>query len=255
MNVLENDPPLARSTGDKRFLPLDDLMNADFITVHVPFTKTGTDPTYHLFDEKRIAAMKKGSTLINSSRGGVVDGNALKKALAAKHLGAAVLDVWEHEPNIDIELLSLCEIGTPHIAGYSIDGKVNATRMMYEAFCRHFNFPQIWDSANIIPPPKNPVISIDGDVSKPETVMSRAVRCCYDIKADDESLRRITSVPEPERGAFFKRLRGNYNFRHEFSNITVDLPGEEVPVGEMLKSFGFKIRFNNNGRDLKQVKS
>jgi erythronate-4-phosphate dehydrogenase len=248
MNVLENDPPLARSTGDPRFVSLDDLMGADFISVHVPFTRAGADPTFHLFDEKKISAMKPGSILINSSRGGVVDGNALKKALKVGHLAATVLDVWEHEPNIDLELLSLCAIGTPHIAGYSIDGKVNATRMIYQAFCAHFNFPQMWDASNIVPPPKNPVITIDENASN-EVIVSRIVKQCYNIEKDDENLREISSIPAEERGRFFKQLRGSYNFRHEFSQFTVVLQTENPSLRDMLKSFGLKIRYKGDGRD------
>ncbi len=248
MNVLENDPPLARSTGDPRFVSLDNLMGADFISVHVPFTRAGADPTFHLFDEKRLSAMKPGSILINSSRGGVVDGNALKKALKVGHLAATVLDVWEHEPNIDLELLSLCAIGTPHIAGYSIDGKVNATRMIYQAFCAHFNFPQMWDASNIVPPPKKPLIIIDENASN-EVIVSRIVEECYDIERDDENLRKISSIPAEERGKFFKQLRGSYNFRHEFSQFTVVLQTENPSLRDMLKSFGLKIRYKGDGRD------
>ncbi|MFZ1082651.1 MAG: 4-phosphoerythronate dehydrogenase [Candidatus Kryptoniota bacterium] len=161
MSVLENDPPLARSTGDSRFVSLDELNQADIITLHVPLTNHGSDPTFHLFNEKRISKMKSGAILINSSRGPVVETTAMEKALAGGKLSVGVLDVWEDEPNIESELLSLCAIGTPHIAGYSIDGKVNATRMIYQAFCEHFNFPQTWDANGIVPSPKNPVITID----------------------------------------------------------------------------------------------
>lgn len=249
MSVLENDPPLARATGDTRFLSLDELSQADIITLHVPLTKQGSDPTFHLFDEERISKMKPGSILISSSRGGVVETNALKKALTNRTLSDSVLDVWEHEPNIDLELLSLCAIATPHIAGYSIDGKVNATKMIYAAFCKHFNYPQTWDASDIVPPPKNPVMTVDGDTSDHEGVVARIVKQCYDIEMDDENLRKITSVPIADRGTFFKRLRGNYNFRYELSNFTVVLPRENPPLSEMLKSFGYKIRYRGDGRD------
>lgn len=245
MSVLENDPPLARSTGDSRFVSLDELNQADIITLHVPLTNHGSDPTFHLFNEKRISKMKSGAILINSSRGPVVETTAMEKALAGGKLSVGVLDVWEDEPNIESELLSLCAIGTPHIAGYSIDGKVNATRMIYQAFCEHFNFPQTWDANGIVPSPKNPVITIDEDVFD-EEIVSRIVKQCYNIERDDENLRKISSIPAEERGKFFKQLRGNYNFRHEYSNFTVVLPKENLSLSEMLKSFGFRIRYKGN---------
>ena len=241
MTVLENDPPLARSSQDSRFVSLDELLDkADVITLHVPLAKQGSDPTFHLFDERMISKMKAGAILINSSRGPVVETEALKNALSSKRLSASVLDVWEHEPDIDVELLGLCAIGTQHIAGYSIDGKVNATRMMYEAFCKHFNFPQTWDSSRIIEPPKEAAIEVEGDSPDAEALL-KIVKHCYDIEKDDESLRRISSIPPEARGKFFKQLRGNYNFRHEFTNYTVLLPKENPMLGETVKSLGFRI--------------
>ncbi|MCI0514383.1 4-phosphoerythronate dehydrogenase, partial [candidate division KSB1 bacterium] len=133
MEVVQNDPPLARATGAPYFQPLDELMDCDFITLHVPLTMEGIDRTYHLFNKERIMKMKPGSVLLNSSRGSVVATEAAIKALWQHHLKALILDVWENEPEIDLELLKLVEIGTPHIAGYSYDGKINGTRMIYEA--------------------------------------------------------------------------------------------------------------------------
>jgi erythronate-4-phosphate dehydrogenase len=241
MKVLQNDPPLARSTGDARFVPLDDLMGADFITIHVPYTKTGTDATHHLFDEKRLSMLKRGSVLINSSRGAVVDNPALKAALSRGLPGNAVLDVWEKEPNIDTELLSKCAIGTQHIAGYSIDGKVNATRMIYEAFCGHFGLTPSWDSASVIKPPEHPVISAKAGYTDTEDVISGAVRECYNITKDDELLRKIGMLKDDERGPYFKGLRGKYIFRYEFSNMTVVLPRQDRFLIDALEAFKFKV--------------
>ena len=241
MNVLQNDPPLASATGDSRFLPLDDLMESDFITIHVPYTKTGTDPTHHLFDMERLSKMKAGSTIINTSRGPVVDNQALKAALAKGAPGLAVLDVWENEPEIDIELLAKCAVGTQHIAGYSIDGKVNATYMIYRAFCSHFGESPSWDAGAVIEPPAEAVISVDPKYRDAETVVSQIVRKCYDIMEDDEVLRRISGMKPDERGPYFKGLRGNYVFRYEFSNMTVALPPQDDFLHGVLDAFKFKM--------------
>jgi erythronate-4-phosphate dehydrogenase len=120
IRVLQNDPPLQRKSGSKQFVPLDALMNADIITLHVPLTSEGIDATHYLFDEKRIAAMKPNSILINSSRGPVVKTDALRNALHNGRIRTAVLDVWEKEPDIDGDVLQIAAIGTPHIAGYSV---------------------------------------------------------------------------------------------------------------------------------------
>ncbi len=243
MNVLQNDPPLARATGDPRFVPLDDLMEADFITIHVPYTKDGSDPTHHLFDEKRLSMLREGLVLINSSRGAVVDNQALNAALSRGAPGEAVLDVWEKEPNIEITLLARCLIGTQHIAGYSIDGKVNATRMIYEAFCTHFGLAQSWDAGAVIKPPEQPVITVEPGYSDPEDVISNVVRKCYDITKDDANLRKIFDMKEAERGPYFKNLRGRYNFRYEFSNMTTVLPKRDDFLSEALQAFRFKIDY------------
>lgn len=241
MDVLENDPPLQRATQEPRFVALDDLMRSDFITIHVPFTRTGSDPTFHLFDRKRLSLMKRGSILINSSRGGVVDNNALGSSLMTGTIGEAVLDVWENEPKIDVDLLGKCAIGTPHIAGYSIDGKVNATKMILKAFCEHFDLRQSRDFSSLIPPPQLPVIEIDNPSSDVENILSRVIGHCYNIERDDEALRRITAVEMAERGTFFKRLRSSYHFRHEFSNYESRISGEGERLKEILTAFGFKV--------------
>ena len=241
MNVMQNDPPLARATGDACFVQLDNLMEADFITIHVPYTKTGPDATHHLFDAVRLSKMKHGSTIINTSRGSVVDNQALKSALSNGAPGVAVLDVWENEPGIDIDLLAKCAIGTQHIAGYSIDGKVNATRMIYEAFCGHFGLKQSWDAGAVIAPPKVPLLKVGPRYSSSEEVVSELVRSCYDITKDDASLRKIAQLAPDERGGYFKGLRGNYVFRYEFSNMTVALQSDDKFLNEALEAFKFKV--------------
>ncbi|MBO4536323.1 MAG: 4-phosphoerythronate dehydrogenase, partial [Bacteroidales bacterium] len=124
MRVLLNDPPRAAAEGPDGFVSLDDLIaGSDIITLHVPLTSE----THHLFDAGRLSQMRPDQILINTSRGEVVDGEALKSALRARRLATAVLDVWEHEPDIDPELAQLVEIATPHIAGYSQDGKAAGT--------------------------------------------------------------------------------------------------------------------------------
>lgn len=244
MNVLQNDPPLERETHNPEFAPLDGLKDSDFITIHVPFTRTGQDPTFHLFDERRLSLMKRGSLLINSSRGAVVDNNALKDNLSRGLISNAVLDVWENEPKIDVDLLSLCAIGTPHIAGYSIDGKVNATKMILQAFCEYFGLSSSVDFSSLISAPENPILDFGDLGSDAESILAGAISHCYDIEKDDAALRKVMSVDSNERETFFKRLRSSYDFRHEFSNYTAKIKGDDEAMKEILTSFGFKVVSN-----------
>ncbi len=110
MQVFLNDPPLQRQGSSYPLQSIEKLMEADIVTLHIPLTRSGPDATFHLFDENRIRKMKQGAILINSSRGGVVETDALKRALSDGHISAAVLDVWEKEPNIDTSLLELVSI-------------------------------------------------------------------------------------------------------------------------------------------------
>ncbi len=246
MNVLKNDPPLARSSGDPSFLPLDELMNADVITIHVPLTKEGSDPTYHLFDGARVKKMKKGAIIINTARGGVVDNAALKDAIVRGHLGGSVLDVWEGEPGIDVELLKCVDIGTPHIAGYSFDGKLAAVRMTYSAACKHFGQKEVWTPGNSLPRPETDRVVVSPLNGVGEGVLRKILTDCYDIECDDQGLRKIEAVPEAGRRTYFTRLRAEYRVRREFNNTTVELPRQMESLKTSLGSIGFAVEMNKN---------
>ncbi len=245
MRVLLNDPPLARMTGDARFLPLDELMDADFITLHVPLTKGGEDATYHFFGEERISRMKRGSILINTSRGAVVETSAVKHALLENHLSAAILDVWENEPKIDTGLLELALIGTSHIAGYSLDGKVNALRAVHKAVCGFFLASNGRQLDLDLPKPLVERMTIKDTSLSSEEILRQVVCQAYDIELDDKLLRSILSVPRADQGSYFMRLRSEYHVRREFFNTTVEVPKNLEEVGETLKAFGFKVTSYN----------
>ncbi len=241
MSVLQNDPPLARQTGESRFLPLDALMDADIITLHVPLSKTGPEPTYHFFDTARIGAMKEGSILINASRGAVVETKAIRNALVEKHLAATVLDVWEKEPAINTELLTLVTLGTAHVAGYSLDGKVNAVRMIYQAVCKFLGVQPMWSGWNTLPSPAVPEMSIMVRQGEKEEALRKAVSQCYDIEMDDRLLREMLAQPEERRVQYFMRLRTGYRMRREFFATTVDVPTSQHEIARTLKALGFTI--------------
>jgi erythronate-4-phosphate dehydrogenase len=242
LEVLQNDPPLARATHNPVFLSLDELMQADIITVHVPLTKNGSDPTYHLFDESRIAKMKRGAILMNTARGSVVDGGALKNSIEQHHLGGIILDVWEGEPIIDVDLVSKVDLGTPHIAGYSYDGKLAAVKMTYVAACTFFRQTASWTPGNSIPNPAVGRIVVPPNSKSKEEALLAIVSQCYDIKSDDGSLRGIANVKPDERRQFFQRLRAGYGIRREFFNSTVELSPAWTALAEPLRAIGFCVK-------------
>ncbi|MBE0677720.1 MAG: 4-phosphoerythronate dehydrogenase, partial [Bacteroidales bacterium] len=128
MKVMQNDPPRQRREGGKEFLHIDKLLaESDILTLHVPLTLEGEDMTRHLINSASLTRLKRNCILINTSRGEVVDNTALRVTLEEKKLLGAVLDVWEGEPETDRRLVELVDVATPHIAGYSVDGKANAT--------------------------------------------------------------------------------------------------------------------------------
>lgn len=243
MTVLENDPPLARQSGDPRFLPLEDVLHgADILTLHVPLNTSGPDKTIHLIDAEKLHVLKPETLVINASRGPVVDNDALKNWLEQrKGKSAAVLDVWENEPAINTELLQRVAIGTPHIAGYSLDGKINGVRMIYEAACAYFGEKPTVDPGSFLPDP--PVSSVEIEVSQKndEALVHAVIKRVYDIRADDGRLRKVIDLSSDERGNYFDSLRKNYPIRREFSNTRVTLRNGTQAQREKLKILGFQV--------------
>jgi erythronate-4-phosphate dehydrogenase len=240
LNVMLNDPPLSRITGDEKYRPLDELMDADFITIHVPLTKSGDDATFHLFNEARIGKMKRGAVLINTSRGPVVETNALVDALSSHHLSASILDVWEGEPVLNTELLSRVLIGTPHIAGYSLDGKLNACRMVYEAACRFLGVQPAWNIDTSMTS-ESARIAVPSGMSETNEIVRSAVKQAYDIELDDTLLKKTSSLDLNEHGRYFMKLRAEYRIRREFPNRCVELSSTQSDAVNILQGLGLRI--------------
>jgi erythronate-4-phosphate dehydrogenase len=236
MKVVLNDPPLKRLTGDEKYRPIEEILDCDIVTLHTPLTKEGIDKTYHLADEKFFKSLKKDVFFFNTCRGGVHDTAALKNTITSGKIKACVLDVWEKEPNIDIELLKMVDFGTPHIAGYSYDGKVVGMIMIYNAFCKHFGIEPKFTAKNFLPPPQFEKIIINETEKNP---LSAAVNMLYDIKRDDAKLRRIIEQPAQKRGEYFDGLRKNYHIRREFQNALVSI--KDAKLRKILSGLGFKI--------------
>jgi erythronate-4-phosphate dehydrogenase len=248
MIVLQNDPPLARMSGESRFVSLGAILDADFITLHVPLTFDGPDPTYHLLDEAQFGRMKPGTVLLNAARGPVVSTTALKGAFRQGRLSAALLDVWENEPRIDTEALLLAAIGTAHVAGYSMDGKMAGVSMVREAVCQYFGISSVWDPAMYLRAPEPSHIQLNTAQLSDETALHRIVWRAYNVEEDDARLRFILSLPPQAQAAHFTRLRTGYPYRREFSSFTVDLPPEYSRLEKTLSSLSFSCSTARNGR-------
>ena len=236
MRVLLNDPPRARAEGGEAFTDLDTLLReSDIVTVHVPLTRGGEDATWHLFDAARLERMRPSQILINSSRGPVVDNAALKEALRKGALKAAVLDVWEGEPDIDIELLGLLDIATPHIAGYSADGKANGTTMSVRYLASKLGLPLTEWTASGIPAPEQALeFAVDASGRTVQEVLIEAVLHTYDVRRDSDALRAAPGS--------FERLRGDYWVRREPSAFTLTLLHGTGDLASRLERIGFKVK-------------
>jgi Phosphoglycerate dehydrogenase and related dehydrogenases len=180
--------------------------------------------------------MKQGSVLINSSRGRVVDEQAVRKL--REKLSALVLDVWAHEPSIDCETLDIANIATPHIAGYSFDGKVRGTEMIYEAACDFFHKEKTWSGlAHLGLRPEKTI-----DIRSSKTPVLNAIEEAYPIMSDDIRLRKIKD--EQNRGAYFDFLRKNYPKRLEFRHFEVVCSSQQKnSSGDVLSRLGFLVTY------------
>ncbi len=196
--LLLNDPPRAEREGAAGFSSLQELQQqCDVITIHTPLVRDGKHPTMHLVDDAFLHALPRCPLVINSGRGEVVDNEALERALDEGRIAQAIIDTWENEPALRRSLLQKVFIGTPHIAGYSADGKANATRMSLEALARWMGRDTDFD----VQPPALPA-----DFVLPADPWQRAL-ALYNPMGDSQ---RLKANPES-----FERQRGDYPLRRE----------------------------------------
>ena len=241
MTVVLNDPPLARETGDPIYRSLEEALACDVVTLHVPLTFDGPFKTFHLLNGDTLGQLKPSAIFINTSRGEVVDSRALLDRLQKNILGAAVLDVWESEPDIDWHLFKLASIGTPHIAGYSLDGKAQGTLLLYQALCRHLDLRPTWSPAHSLPPPILPQIAIKATGEPIETRLYNLITHIYNIEADHSRMSALLNIPSQNRALAFDGLRKNYPIRREFYNTRVKLVNGETDWKRKIWGLGFKI--------------
>ena len=234
MRVLLNDPPRQRAEGDAVFVSLEELKEqSDIISLHVPLNKEGLDKTYHLVNRDFINQLKTGAILINSSRGAVVDEEALLEGIQNEKLSEVILDVFENEPLIGSDLLKALTLATPHIAGYSLDGKANGTTMSVQAMSRFFELGlDDWSPASMPVPQISEILTDASDSDFPELLWDIYAQT-YDVSSDDQ---RLKSAPES-----FEILRGEYPFRREPVAYAVRLFQGYPEIREVLENLRFDV--------------
>lgn len=195
MNVMLCDPLRQAAEGGQQWSSLDEIAaKADIITFHTPLTRSGQHPTYHMADEAFFSKLRRSPIIINSARGPVVDNKALLEARRAGKVGHIVMDCWENEPAIDPELLAMADVATPHIAGYSAQGKVRASQVAVDAICSHFGLPALKVDAPVPPAPA-------------QTAALNDIMATYQPMEDTAALKA-----QPE---LFEHFRNTYNLRQE----------------------------------------
>lgn len=243
LDVLEidyrlNDPPLQQSgaRGAAGFVPIAEIQRCPIISLHVPLTRGGTCPTFHLVDAAFLDELSPGALLINTSRGAVADNAALAARLRAGGL-RAVLDVWEGEPAISNELLERVILGTPHIAGYSVEGRLEGTQRMYEAVCGFLRIKPAWRYR--VQPPLQPVLATH---RQGFAAVRNLVAQAYDIRRDDAELRALLPLSAEQRAGGFDRLRRDYPPRREFAAFQCRvIAGADAQLQKQLTGLGFAL--------------
>ncbi len=237
------DPPREEAEGDTGpgFVPLEKAMACDVVTLHTPLTRDQRHATYHMIGAEQLEALTSRQLLINSGRGGVIDNAALLARLGQADAPVVALDVWEGEPAINPDLVSRVWLATPHIAGYSLEGKVQGTEMVYQALCRFLGLPVRKKSGQFLPEPALNKVSFTS-AAEERSAIRIALRACYDPRRDDGRLRAAMSGSEQERALAFDALRRDYPMRRECSSLKVQLKGTSKSMQDVFRVLGFKLK-------------
>ncbi|AGH81119.1 erythronate-4-phosphate dehydrogenase [Psychromonas sp. CNPT3] len=224
------DPPLEVAGDTRKFCGFDEVLKADIISLHVPKIKEGKFPTLHMFDRRVLQKLNTKQILLNASRGEIIDNDALLTLAKKGLMPTLVLDVWENEPKINKALLNYVQIATPHIAGYSLDGKARGTEMLYQAFCQHFSLIVQHCASHFLVPAQITKVALTRklDLSLCKTLM----HLVYDVRRDDALFRQMIDQTDG-----FDTMRKNYNERRELSTLKIDSEFEQT---QLLQSLGLQ---------------
>ncbi|NLE02372.1 MAG: 4-phosphoerythronate dehydrogenase [Fibrobacter sp.] len=241
LNCILNDPPKKRMTGSDIYVPMDTLLEkADIISFHVPLITAGEDTTYHMVNKEMLSRMKNNVILINTSRGKIID-EKIVRAQREKFDGL-IFDVWENEPAINIETLKCTDIGTAHIAGYSYEGKLRGTQMIYDAACAFFFAKPEWR----VPEGYYTDIMDRIDIRNSTEPVYDAVRSVYAIEKDSKNLSAIIQKSKTDQESYFDQLRKNYPRRREFPHFLIQCSNAQKKSAAVLTELGFKVEISDS---------
>lgn len=242
VDCLEHDPPLSEAEGSRRYRTLEEALQADIVTLHVPLTRQGRHSTWRLLTTQRLGLLKQEALLINAARGGIVDEEALIRWLRDHPAGSAAIDCWENEPFINTDLLSQASWSTTHIAGYTEDAKQAATEMLLKALCVHLNGTALPVQSWVKDDRRPPTIEIGNDVDDGQALRA-AVFNCYDVRMDARALNALAGLPAAKLALAFDKLRAGYWRRREFSAYRVGLDRSRPALASMLSGLGFQVYY------------
>jgi erythronate-4-phosphate dehydrogenase len=226
IDCLCNDPPLAAGNTGKEYVELQTIIEqCNFITLHVPLTTTGEHATKYLLNESNLDQLQQGCLLVNAARGPVIDNQALLAVIKKRPDLMVFLDTWEHEPTPLVELLQRVDLATPHIAGYSVEGRLRGTQMILDAACAHFGKTSGWHMSALLPD------SIDLEIESgndPLVYWQNVFRRHHDIQRDHQALLQLLELDENKRGAYFDSLRRVYPDRFEYPRYRLSCEQKEA---------------------------
>lgn len=244
LQVLCSDPPReAKESLDDSFVPLETLLAAsDFVTLHVPYTTTGPCATAHMINHRFFEVLDQAKLFINAARGEIMDSEAVRVALEHGIIRQAVLDVWENEPKIDDTLLAKVDIATPHIAGYSWEGRLNGTCMVYEEACRFFEVEPTWlETDEADPTQGGREYEFDGTGQSDQAFLKTVTSTVYPLLADDRHFREGVRPDRDQTGAHFVYCRRTYPERREFAAARLTLQNAPPKALDALWALGFQV--------------
>lgn len=242
IHCMINDPPLKDKTGLSFYLDLEEVLSADVVTMHVPYTDQGKYPTRNMVDHDFLTRMRNDALLINTARGSIIIEDDLYSCLERNEEMTCILDVWQHEPQINTELLKKSFIATPHIAGYSLDGKIAATDMLYQKACAYFlpgNQKEIFipstGEVDIVYAPPNRM--------NDQEIIKQILSLHYNPDNDAKRLQKILNISgKKEQGIYFDSLRKNYPVRREYPVTRISIPAKYARVADKLRLLGFRVK-------------
>lgn len=239
ITVLAVDP-FQKEEQVGKLVSLEEALQADVVSLHTPLTHEGKHATHHLINQTRLQQMKPDACLINTCRGAVVDNQALLAHMQANDQFEGILDVWENEPELDIKLMRRSMLATPHIAGYSLDGKMQGTEQVYRSLCNYFGLPVRLKLAQFLPEPGIKMVTFSQQVPLNQALRT-AIRAAYEVRVDD-GVMRSAMMRSKNLSTTFDELRKDYPLRRDITRLKVCVPARCHDLQTSLKAVGFDVR-------------